>query len=420
MALRILFSTIVAIMSLSVTATDFVKVSDGQFMLREKPYRFIGANLWYAPILASSGTGGDRARLKAELDSLQALGIDNLRVLAGGEGSRSIDYHIEPNLQTAPGVYDNLLLEGLDYLLAELEKRDMRAVIYLNNSWEWSGGYGTYLEWAGHGEAPLPNRDGYQTYVNHVRRFMTDPKAKQMYANHVKYIVTRTNSITGKPYKESPAIMSWQICNEPRCFDKANKELFYEWLTETGRLIKSLDSNHLVSTGSEGTYGCEVDIDLWARIHNSDAIDYANIHIWPYNWRWVTAETLESDMPVACANTAVYIARHRMLTKKPLVLEEFGYPRDNMEIAVGSSTNARDRYYRFVLGQLTENNQLNGINFWGWGGNVTPAHSTWQPGDDYTADPAQEPQGLYSVFSSDASTINIIQSHARAVSATTE
>lgn len=410
--MRKFLTFIIALFSLTISAADFVTVDGGEFMLRGKPYRFVGTNFWYAPILASQGPGGNRARMTAELDSLQALGIDNLRILAGGDGNRTIDNHIEPNLQTAPGVYDTQLLEGLDYLLAELERRDMRAVIYLNNSWEWSGGYGTYLEWAGHGEAPLPNRDGYQTYVDHVRKFMTDSVAKRMYADHVKAIVSRTNSLTGKPYKDSPAIMSWQICNEPRCFERANKELFYDWLTETGRLIKSLDCNHLVSTGSEGTYGCEVDIDLWARIHNSDAIDYANIHIWPYNWRWVTPSTLDSDMPVACANTAIYIARHRKLTQKPLVLEEFGFPRDNMEIAAGTPTEARDRYYRFVLERLTESNQLNGVNFWGWGGLAKPAHRTWQRGDEYTGDPAQEDQGLNSVFSSDASTKDILKSAA--------
>lgn len=420
MLLRPLYCFVIALCSLAGYASDFVTVSGGEFMLRGKPYRFIGANLWYASILASKGEAGNRSRLATELDSLQAIGIDNLRILAGGDGNRSIDCHIEPNLQTAPGVYNEQLLEGLDYLLAELERRDMRAVVYLTNSWEWSGGYGTYLEWAGHGEAPLPGRDGYLTYIKHVSKFITDSAARKMYSNHVKRMVTRVNSLTGMPYNESPAIMSWQICNEPRCFDKANKELFYEWLTETGRLIKSLDKNHLVSTGSEGTYGCEVDIDLWARIHNSDAIDYANIHIWPYNWRWVTQTTLSSEMPVACANTAIYIARHRMLTKKPLVLEEFGYPRDGMEIAIGSPTAARDCYYRFVLGQLTENSGLNGINFWGWGGCAKPAHPTWQPGDEYTADPAQEPQGLYSVFSSDSSTISIIRSHARSLSPATD
>ncbi len=390
-------------------ASDFVTVSNGEFMLDGQPYRYAGTNFWYGPILGSTGKGSNRQRLKTELDSLKALGIDNLRILAGGEGGYSRPCQIEPSLQRSPGVYDPELLEGLDYLLAELERRSMRAVIYLTNSWEWSGGFSTYLEWAGHGKAPLPSIDGYKTYVGYVSEFMRDEKAKQMFADHVRFIVGRINSLTGRPYSESRAIMSWQICNEPRCFDKDNKELFFEWLTSTGRLIKSIDPNHLVSTGSEGMFGCEVDIDLWARIHNDDAIDYANIHIWPYNWQWVNADNLTDGLGNAFEQTAEYVAAHRKLTDKPLVLEEFGYPRDFMALAPGSPVTARDAYYSFVASLLTEGKDLNGINFWAWGGYVNPKNDTWQAGDEFTGDPAQEPQGLYSVFTADSTTVEIIR-----------
>jgi len=36
----------------------------------------------------------------------------------------------------------------------------------------------------------------------------------------------------------------------------------------------------------------------------------------------------------------------------------------------------------------------------------------WKAGDGFVGDPPQEPQGLYCVFDSDASTIAIIQAHA--------
>ncbi|MCM1349362.1 MAG: beta-mannosidase [Firmicutes bacterium] len=408
-SLRFFFPALVSLLWVNAYSSDFVTVQNGDFILRGKPYRFLGTNFWYGAILGSAGEGGDRQRLAAELDSLRALGIDNLRILVGGDGNRSVSCHIEPNLQTAPGVYNPDLLVGLDYLLAELERRDMRAVLYLTNSWEWSGGYGTYLEWTGHGEAPLPSRDGYRTYIDYARNFITDSAATALYHNHVRNIVGRTNSITGRPYSESPAIMSWQICNEPRCFDSNNKAAFEQWIINAGRLIKSIDPNHLISTGSEGENGCEVDIDLWARIHNSDAIDYANIHIWPYNWRWVTDSTLTSQMDQAKQLTADYVTRHRSLTSKPLVLEEFGYPRDSMAISLDSSTRARDDYYDFVFKLLLDSGQLNGVNFWGWGGVAVPQHDTWQPGDPYTGDPAQEPQGLYSVFATDRPTTRIIR-----------
>lgn len=395
-------------------AQPFVTVVDGEFHIGDSVYRYMGTNFWYGAILASEGEGGNRERLAAELDTLKALGLENLRILVGGDGKAESEFQIRPTLQSEPGVYNDTILQGLDYLLCELEKRGMHAVLYLNNAWEWSGGYGTYLEWAGHGKSPMPNTDGYQNYVDHVAHFVECDTAKSLYYNHVRNIVSRTNSLTGKPYTESPAIMSWQIANEPRPFARANKEAMAQWLDSTARLIKSIDPNHLVSTGSEGKYGFEGDIEMWARVHSLPSIDYANIHIWPYNWRWISDTTTVSGLDGAIERTKAYIDEHAALMAtagKPLVLEEFGYPRDGMSHAKGSPVEGRDGYFTFVLSQLKKDGLLNGANFWGWGGLAEPAHDQWQPGDDYSGDPAQEPQGLNSVFISDSSTVEILRRH---------
>lgn len=397
----------------------FVTVEDGRFMLDGEPYKYVGANFWYGTILASEGQGGDRARLGRELDMLDSLGLRNLRILVGAEGRSGLPSHIEPVLQPAPGVYNDTLLAGLDYLLCELEKRRMKAVLYLGNAWEWSGGYGEYLQWAGAGEAPVPSVDGWPKYMEYVSQFVTNDSAKAMYADHVRHIVGRSNSLTGKKYSESPAIMSWQIANEPRPFADESKHAFSEWIAETAALIKSIDPHHLVSVGSEGYNGCEGDIDLWKEIHSYPDVDYATIHIWPYNWSWITAETVNDSVAVACAKTDEYISQHydalyKALVDsgammKPIVLEEFGYPRDAMGTAKGSAVNGRDTYYAHVFDEVIDGGKIAGLNFWGWGGLANPAHTTWQAGDDYTGDPAQEPQGLNSVFASDSTTIEIIK-----------
>ncbi|HBI59273.1 MAG: cellulase family glycosylhydrolase [Duncaniella sp.] len=391
---------------------NFITVKNGEFYDGDSVYRYIGTNFWYGPLLASDGSFGNRERLAAELDSLQAIGIDNLRVLAGGDGPDGLASHIEPNLQTAPGVYNDTILRGLDYFIAELEKRGMKAVIYLNNAWEWSGGYSAYLEWAGHGKAVIPSVDGWPAYMDYVKQFVQSDSAKTLAANHVRNIVTRTNSVTGRPYSESPAIMSWQIANEPRAFGEDNKEAFAEWIGETARLIKSLDTNHLVSVGSEGSHGCEEDIELWTRIHSFPEVDYGTIHIWPYNWSWISESTVTDSVAAACRNTDAYIdAHHARLSQigKPIVLEEFGYPRDGMATPV----TGRDNYYSHVFSQVRNTGKIAGVNFWGWGGLAVPAHDTWQHGDDYTGDPAQEPQGLNSVFACDTTTIAIIRAAAK-------
>ena len=399
----------------------FVGVDAGRFTLDGKEYRFAGTNFWYGPILASEGAGGDRVRLERELDSLQSLGIGNLRVLAGADGARSLPSHIEPKLQTAPGVYNDTILRGLDYFLSRLEQRGMKAVIYLNNAWEWSGGYGVYLEWAGEGQAPLPLKDGYPEYMRFASRFVSNPKAREMSLDHIRAITGRVNTVTGRPYSESPAIMSWQIANEPRAFSDDSKADFAEWIRLCAAEIKKNDPNHLVSTGSEGYWGCEGDIELWKKIHGYADVDYANIHIWPYNWQWIPDGDVAGGVGAAIGKSKEYIAVHDEAARelgKPIVIEEFGYPRDGMALAPGSAVTGRDAYYDFMLGLVSEgNSQVKGVNFWGWGGTARPAHATWRPGDPYTGDPAQEDQGLNSVFDADTTTTGIIRKHTRAIDA---
>lgn len=397
-------------------APVFITVGkDGNFHKGDSVYKFVGANFWYASILASEGRGGDRQRLNKELDLMQQLGIDNIRVLVGGDGDEGVPSHIMPVLQTAPGVYNDTILDGLDYLIAELEKRDMKAILFLNNAWEWSGGYGTYLDWAGAGKTPNPAIDGYQAYMQHVAQFVKNDSAKALAANHVKNIITRTNRYTGKPYSESPAIMTWEIANEPRAFadDSITKAAFYDWIIETASLIKSLDPNHLVSTGSEGMHGCEQDLDLWAKIHNAPQIDYGIIHLWPYNWSWINDSTVIDSVYSALDKTVEYISRHAAVTNKPIVLEEFGYPRDHKLFTPGSPTKGRDIFYEGVFDLINKSGMIAGCNIWGWGGYAVPQHERWMPWDPYTCDPAQEEQGLNSVFACDSSTLLIIKNAAK-------
>lgn len=76
-----------------------------------------------------------------------------------------------------------------------------------------------------------------------------------------------------------------------------------------------------------------------------------------------------------------------------------------------SPTTARDRYYDFVFSLIETEPTIYGCNFWGWGGEARPLHEQWQVGDPYTGDPAQEQQGLNSVFDCDTTTLNIIKKY---------
>ena len=400
--------------------TDFVQVKDGHFVRHGEPYYYVGTNFWYGAILGSEGQGGDRKRLCRELDKMKSLGIDNLRILVGSDGKRGVKTKVEPTLQEAPGVYNDTILAGLDYLLMQMEKRKMVAVLYLNNSWEWSGGYGYYLEQAGLGQAPRPNEAGYSAFMQFVSQYASCEKAHQLFYDYVRFIIGRTNRYTHRRYVDDPAIMSWQIGNEPRAFSKEALPAFERWLAEASSLIRSLDSNHLISIGSEGSWGCENDIACYERICADKNVDYCNIHLWPYNWSWARKEHLVEDLGVSCKNTKEYIDAHLSVCArigKPVVMEEFGYPRDGFSFTPGSSTQGRDGYYQYVFGLVADNAEKGGYfagcNFWGWGGYAQPKHEQWQVGDDYTGDPAQEAQGLNSVFVKDASTLKVVRSQVK-------
>lgn len=397
------------------TNDSFVRVENGQFMLDGEPCYFLGTNFWYGPILASAGEGGDRARLARELDTLAAWGVTNLRVLVGADGGPGVTSKIEPTLQYAPGKYNDELLDGLDYFLYQLQQRGMKAVLYLTNSWEWSGGYSQYLSWSGAGQAPIPAVDGYAAYVDYVSHFIPDSGARALFADHVRFIVGRTNRYTGLKYADDPAIFSWQICNEPRPFGEANHEAFAEWIAETARLIRSLDANHMISTGSEGVVGCEGNTELAERIHAIPEISYINLHIWPCNWNWASRDDLLAGFDNALAKTNDYMDLHLEMGRrlqKPVVIEEFGFPRDGMRFERGTPTTLRDAYYAGIFGRLRVSKRsgdvLAGVNFWAWGGEARTVHTVWQPGDVYCGDPAQEPQGLYSVFDDDT-TVELIR-----------
>ncbi|HEX7585936.1 MAG TPA: beta-mannosidase [Prolixibacteraceae bacterium] len=401
----------------------FIKVENGHFIRDGKPYYYVGANYWYGAILGSKGKEGNQKRLIEELDQMKANGIDNLRVLAGAEGPDGEPRRVSPALQTSAGVYNPDLLEGLDFLLAEMAKRKMVAILFLNNAWEWSGGFSQYLNWGGKGQIPYPETAGHtwSEFMSFSGTFLQCSECKEKFQNHIKFMLGRTNQITGIPYSQDPTIMTWELANEPRAFSNANKVPFLNWVNETAAYIKSLDPNHLVTTGTEGSWGCENDIDLFEKIHSSKDVDYMTIHIWPFNWSWLNARDMAGTIDKAIANTGKYIDQHLVVAQKlnkPVVFEEFGLPRDGFVFTPGSPVTFRDKYYEFSFGRVLESVKakgfMAGVNFWAFSGigkpNPVREKNIWQSGDDYLGDPPQEAQGLNSVFSNDP-TMKIVKKY---------
>jgi mannan endo-1,4-beta-mannosidase len=408
------------------TPSDFVTVEGTVFKLRGQTYRYVGANIWYGAYLGSTAAFGDRARLVKELDDMKALGIDNLRVLALSELS-PLNNSLDPATLKKPGDYNEDLLTGLDFLLAEMNKRDMRAVLYLTNFWEWSGGMTTlqYYVNGGHyinaGDPAHP----WPEFANESSKFYSSQAAKDVYYANVRKIVTRTNSITGKAYVQDPTVMAWQLSNEPRpggseASIAANEQAYYGWIKDTAALIRSLDKNHLVSLGHEGLMGANNQAHIVEKAH--EHIDYLTAHIWPQNWSWVDGKNLAGTFDGGAEKVQTYINAHIKMAQKlgkPVVFEEFGFPRDDTAYEPGTPTVYKDRFYAMIYkaveDAISHDTPVAGSNFWAWGGAGRALHKDYKMlrGETaYVGDPPHEPQGWYSVFNTDTSTQALIKAHA--------
>jgi mannan endo-1,4-beta-mannosidase len=411
-------------------AAEFVRREGAELRIGARPYRFAGANMWYAAYLGADAPFGNRARLGRELDRLAALGIDNVRILASSEQS-PLRGSITPAFRTISADYNETLLRGLDFALAEMGRRGMRAVLYLTNFWEWSGGMMTYVSWTNGGRHLNMNDPAHPwpQFPDFASSFYSNRQAVALYEHYVGALVSRTNTVTGGAYAADPTIMGWQLANEPRpggseAVGTRNLPAYLAWISGTARLIKSLDANHLVSTGSEGLKGCIESEECVTAAHAPAEIDYLTAHIWPANWGWATLADLAGTWAATEVNTRQYIRQHIDFAGrlgKPLVIEEFGYPRDGGSFDPAARTTLRDRFYAIIYDAVRASAEargpLIGSNFWAWSGEGRAARADrrFRPGDAYLGDPPHEPQGWYGVFHRDESSKALIRAQARAL-----
>lgn len=159
--------------------------------------------------------------------------------------------------------------------------------------------------------------------------FYTDAYCKQLYKNYVNYFLNRVNTITGKKYKDDPTILMWELANEPRCESDPSGNTLQAWIDEMAGYIKSIDPNHLVSTGEEGWYAIPGNPDWkydgrlgadYIRNHQSPYIDICSFHLYPQGYGMSDQENLD------------WIQRHLLDAKnvigKPVYLGEFGITAD--------------------------------------------------------------------------------------------
>jgi mannan endo-1,4-beta-mannosidase len=387
----------------------YLEVRGPRFFRDDKPFFVSGFNYWSALPLSRDGNTAGWDQVRRDLDSLQGAGINTLRIMGATEGPDTEPLRIVPSLQPSQGQYDPASVTGLLRLVQELERRKLFAILMMNNFWHWSGGMAQYLAWAGEGPVPYPPPHpggSWDRYQKQTARFYSNDKAKQAFADLLRHLVPQM--------KSSPAVI-WELANEPRGIN--NLGPFHSWIHETAGLIKTLAPSQLVTTGSEGMTGTPsysgTDV---VKDHESPNIDFICFHLWPANWNWIRNENLEKGLPRALDLSRKYINDHvsrAAKLQKPLLLEEFGFPRDTGSFDPDSPTTLRDKFFQEIYAlchSLMPGTPMAGIMPWAWSGDTRPPRpgEFWKPGDPFVGDPPHEQQGWYGIYTKD-STVKVIQ-----------
>ena len=108
---------------------------------------------------------------------------------------------VTPAVMQRPKHIDETLWQGLDFLLAEMAKRDMKAVLYLNNFWQWSGGMSQYVAWFNGKPVVDPDVTGdWNAFMDNSAAFYREPKAQEAFRFAIGQLITRKNSVNGRLY----------------------------------------------------------------------------------------------------------------------------------------------------------------------------------------------------------------------------
>jgi mannan endo-1,4-beta-mannosidase len=251
----------------------------------------------------------------AVLDDAKAMGLNSIRVWGFMEGtSHNHTMQPEPGVYTPPaGV--NSSLERLDFTVAEAKKRGIRLVIAMTNNWGDFGGMQQYVDWF----------DG-----THHDDFYRDPDIKDAYKNYVRHLIEHKNQYTGIANKNEPAIMTWELANEPRAQSDKTGDLLFQWTEEMSNYVRELAPQQLIALGTEGfftrpghedwAYNGNEGVD-WERIITLPNINYGTLHLYPEHWSKHNAEQWGSQWIKDHADAA-------RKANKPAVLEEYGIGKD--------------------------------------------------------------------------------------------
>ena len=213
----------------------FVTRQGNKLMDGDKEFRFMGANMpglilpydWtlFLPERLHLPTAWEQEDGFKTLDQMNFRVVRLWNLPIRDPQAKSPDGGMTWHYVQGPGKFNEESFKVVDNIFALANRYGVRVVFdFTAESGAYLGGIGTY---AAHRGKPL-------------KAFWTDPQLKDDYKTTLRYVLGRTNSITGVRYRDDKAVLAWQFGNEMHSAPDA-------WLSEMAAYVKQLAPNHLVA-----------------------------------------------------------------------------------------------------------------------------------------------------------------------------
>ncbi|KAK3404231.1 hypothetical protein EUGRSUZ_K00551 [Eucalyptus grandis] len=300
-----------------VRGSGFARTNGIHFVANGKPLYLNGFNAYWMMYMASDPSTRDK--VTSALQEAAKNGMNIARTWAFSDGGYRA-------LQTSPGVYNQDMFKGLDFVISEAGKNGVYLILSLVNNWKVYGAKKQYVQWAQSNGQSIKNDN----------EFFTSSVTKGYYKDHVKAVPTRKNTRTGVAYKDDPTIFARELVNEPRCESDPSGEAF------------EIDSNHMLEGGLEGLDGQSkhrsnpggvlLGVDF---ISNNQVppVDFAKMHVDPEYW---LPKASEADQTAFVDKwVQAHIQDSNTILNMPIILGEFG----KLSKSAGYSVAKRDSYF---------------------------------------------------------------------------
>lgn len=282
-------------------ASAFPSTSGTNFVIDGKQQYFAGTNTYWI------GFQTNNADVDLVMKNIASSGMKVLRVwgfndVTSDPGANTVYYQSFINGEAKINTGANGL-ERLDYVVKSAEEHGIKLIINFVNNWTDYGGMAAYFNYAG---------------ITSNAQWYTSEKAQTQYKAYIKAVVSR--------YSSSSAIFAWELANEPRC-NGCDLDVLSKWVADSAAYVKSLDAEHMVTTGEEGfglagdgsypyQFGEGGDFNATCADPN---VDFCTYHLYPKSWGTdANAEQWGNE----------WIENHAKVCEalgKPCVLEEFGF-----------------------------------------------------------------------------------------------